>query len=82
VRDLAATLDDHDVKMTFGELLKWVQAHGFLTDAGTPYVNNRGVSRLVTATYWHTLGEHGEPAARIIARRFTDRNVNYAYDNY
>jgi hypothetical protein len=79
---LAQELRGVGQRMAFDRLAGWLNARGYRTNSGTPYLGGRGTARLVRAAYDFVACERdeGDEAARPIALAFTRADGRYAYD--
>lgn len=68
--------------MKFSELLKVLNKAGITTNAGEPYVGERGVASMISAAYPSVREKYGPDAATTLAYSFTDRNGNFAFEFY
>lgn len=79
---LATALAAQGASKTFAELMQWLNAQGLQTNYGTPYVNERGVAKLVSSVYAYVRDELGlgDAGAEPVARAFTNQHGAYAYE--
>lgn len=79
---LALWLCGQSRKMTFAQLVAWLNQRGLTTDAGTPFQHPRGAASAVRAAYAYVRDQLGlgDIGAAPIAEAFVDANGNYAYE--
>ena len=81
IYDLALWLCGQRQRMTFAQLVAWLNQRGLTTDYGTPYRHPRGAASAVRAAYAYARNDLGlgDAGAAPIAEAFTDANGNYAW---
>jgi hypothetical protein len=80
--DLALWLCRQSQRMTFAQLVTWLNQRGHTTDYGTPFRHPRGAASAVGAAYAYVRDQLGlgDIGAAPIAEAFVDANGQYAYE--
>jgi virulence-associated protein VapD len=80
IYNLALILSRSKSTMTAADLAANLNANGFTTSYGTPYLGMRGTYTLLHSTYEVVKRLHGKAQAGIIANSFTKPNGGFAWE--
>ena len=76
--EIAKTLT---LPMSFAELGAWLNANGYTTDRGTPFVEGgRGIGKILRATYDRARNAGQKAIADAVAKAFVNANGEYAWE--